>query len=184
MNYIKTTIAKADYKKVQPFGKKYLCEFIIAENDDTVMVVQATVDKKPTNAEYEQMMAGVEAHYLPLEKQAKIDCIDAYDKSDAVNSFALMGTPMWLPLEERKNMRQSLIALKAQGIEVFTYWVGTTPITMPVEQFEAIMNAVEVYALQCFNVTAQHKAKVMALEALADVGAYDYTIGYPEKLSF
>lgn len=184
MNYIKTTIAKADYKKVQPFGKKYLCEFIIAENDDTVMVVQATVDKKPTNAEYEQMKAGVEAHYLPLEKQAKIDCIDAYDKSDAVNSFALMGTPMWLPLEERKNMRQSLIALKAEGIETFTYWLGLTPITMPVAQFETIMDKVEIYALQCFNVTAQHKANIMEMETIADVQAYDFTTGYPDKLEF
>lgn len=117
-------------------------------------------------------------------KQQKIAEIDAYDTSDAVNEFTLNAVSMWLPLEERKSMRQSLIALKAQEIETFTYWNGLIPITMPVAQFEAIMNAVEVYALQCFNVTAQHKAEVMALTNIAEVERYDITKGYPEKLAF
>lgn len=121
---------------------------------------------------------------LDTSKMTKIQEIIKYDKSDTVNSFTLGGNDMWLPLEERKSMRQSLIALKAQGVDTFTYWNGLTPITMPVSQFEAIMNAVEVYALQCFNNTAQHKANVMALTTIADVEAYDYTTDYPEKLAF
>lgn len=121
---------------------------------------------------------------LDMAKDDISIAIDEYDKSDAVNSFILNGKQMWLPLEERKNMRQSLIALKAQGIEKFTYWLGLTPITMPVAQFEAIMDAVEVYALQCYNVTAQHKANVMALTSIDDVENYDYKSGYPEKLMF
>lgn len=110
--------------------------------------------------------------------------IDDYDRSANVNSFSLGGTPMWLPLEERKSMRQSLIALKAEGIESFTYWNGLTPITMPVAQFEAMLNAVEVYALRCFNITAQHKANVSKLTTLEALQAYDITEGYPQRLSF
>lgn len=117
-------------------------------------------------------------------KAEKIAEIEAYDTSDAVNGFTLGGQQMWLSLEERKNMRQSLIALKAQEIETFTYWNGLIPITMPVAQFEAIMNAVEVYALQCFNVTAQHKAIVAELGTIAEVDAFDVTVGYPDKLAF
>lgn len=81
-------------------------------------------------------------------------------------------------------MRQSLIALKAEGIETFTYWLGLTPITMPVAKFEGILNAVEVYALKCFNVTAQHKGNIMPITTLEEMDAYDITAGYPEKLSF
>lgn len=121
---------------------------------------------------------------LEEAKEDKVYDITTYDKSSAVNEFSLGGNPMWLPLEERKSMRQSLIALKAEGIETFTYWLGLTPITMPVAQFETIMDKVEVYALQCFNVTAQHKAEVMALTTLAEVAQYDITAGYPEKLAF
>lgn len=129
-------------------------------------------------------------HYIGIErtldmaKQQKTWEIDSYDRSEAVNGFTLGGQQMWLSLEERKNMRQSLIALKAQEIETFTYWNGLVPITMPVAQFEAIMNAVEVYALQCFNVTAQHKAIVAELGTIEEVNAFDVAIGYPKKLAF
>lgn len=117
-------------------------------------------------------------------KREKIAEIEAYDTSNSVNGFTLGGQQMWLSLEERKNMRQSLIALKAQGIETFTYWNGLIPITMPVVQFESIMNAVEVYALQCFNVTAQHKAMIEELTSIEEIDAFDVTIGYPVKLEF
>lgn len=121
---------------------------------------------------------------LEMAKQEKIAEIEVYDTSNAVNGFTLDGQQMWLSLEERKNMRQSLIALKAQEIETFTYWNGLIPITMPVAQFEAIMNVVEVYALQCFNVTAQHKATVEELTSIEEADTFDVTIGYPDKLSF
>lgn len=121
---------------------------------------------------------------IDIIKEAKISAIIAYDLSENVNEFTLSGNKMWLPLEERKSMRQSLIALKARGIETFTYWLGLTPITMPVAQFETIMDEVEVYALQCFNVTAQHKAQVMALTTIEEVNAYDHTAEYPAKLEF
>jgi hypothetical protein len=39
-----------------------------------------------------------------------------------------------------------------------------------------------MYALQCFNVTAQHKANVLALDTVDDVTSYDYTSGYPEQI--
>lgn len=39
--------------------------------------------------------------------------------------------------------------------------------------------AVEVYAKQCFNVTAQHKANVAALLSVDAVASYDHTSGYP-----
>lgn len=184
MNYIKTTIAKAEYKKVQPIFGKYIIRVLAVEKDDMVSSVECMVDHEPTEAEIKSIEADAEAYYLPSSKSAKVAEITAYDKSDAVNSFTLGGNAMWLPLEERKSMRQSLIALKAESIETFTYWLGLTPITMSVAQFEAIMDKVEVYALQCFNVTAQHKAEVMSLTTIAEVEAYDITVGYPPELEF
>ena len=43
---------------------------------------------------------------------------------------------------------------------------------------------VQLYANQCYGVTERHKAAVNALETIEAVEAYDFTIGYPEKLSF
>ena len=47
-----------------------------------------------------------------------------------------------------------------------------------------MLSALEVYALQCYNVTEEHKAAVNALTTIEEVDAYDYKTGYPEKLSF
>lgn len=121
---------------------------------------------------------------VSAQKKIKIAEIDAYDKSNAVNEFTLQGNKMWRVLKEREDMRQSLVALKSVGIKEFTYWLDTTPLTMPVSQFEILLNAVEVYAIQCFNVTAQHKANVMALDTIEAIKTYHYEQGYPEKLVF
>lgn len=124
-----------------------------------------------------------EDNTLAKAKADKIKQLTAYDKSSAVNEFTLFGHPTWLELRKREDMRQSLVSLKAKGFEEFTYWLDTTPITLPIAQFEAILDTVEVYAIQCFNVTAQHKAAILALESVEDVEAYDFTTGYPEKVS-
>lgn len=184
MNYIKTTIEKNLYRKVQKVMGKYLLQLCPVTINDMYIVAQMFLDHEPTEEEFTSLETEYIKEALPLVKEGKVAAIIEYDKSPSVNSFSLSGNDMWLSLEERKNMRQSLIALKAQGVTPFTYWLGLTPITMSVDMFEQIMNAVEVYALQCFNVTAQHKANVMALSSLQEVSDYDYTVGYPEKLSF
>ena len=115
------------------------------------------------------------------ERSAMLALIDEYDKSDAVNSFTLNGRKTWLPLEKRKSMRQSIIALQAMGVSEFTYWLGLMPITMPMSRFEQLLNVLEIYALRCFNVTAQHMARVMSLP-MDQIPTYDYTIDYPDHL--
>ena len=139
-------------------------------------------DEGVTEYEYDEVIVEANDAKEALLKGI-VKLIDEYDTSDAVNSFCLGDQRMWLPLEERKSMRQSLIALKAMGVEEFTYWMGLIPITMPVEQFEQILNALEVYALRCYNVTAMHKSEVMTMP-IDDVVTYDYKAGYPDKLSF
>lgn len=78
----------------------------------------------------------------------------------------------------------SLSCEKDAGREVTTLWLDTTPITLAVELAIALLSALELYALECFNVTAQHKANVEALDSIEAVEAYDYTAGYPQRLSF
>ena len=50
-------------------------------------------------------------------------------------------------------------------------------------EFE-MTNAVENYAGQCQKVTEGHRAAVNALATIAEVEAYDYTVGYPPKINF
>ena len=45
-----------------------------------------------------------------------------------------------------------------------------------------LLSALEMYALECFNVTASHKAAVGELKTIEDVKVYDYKAGYPKML--
>ena len=45
-----------------------------------------------------------------------------------------------------------------------------------------LLSALEMYALECFNVTAAHKKSVSELDNIEEVLTYDYKSGYPEKL--
>ena len=45
-----------------------------------------------------------------------------------------------------------------------------------------LLSALEMYALECFNVTAAHKKAVAEMSTVEEVLAYDYTAGYPKIL--
>ena len=49
---------------------------------------------------------------------------------------------------------------------------------------KALLHNIEIYAKECLDVTNRHKALVSTLSGVDDVVNYDYTAGYPEKLSF
>ena len=56
--------------------------------------------------------------------------------------------------------------------------------TFSVEQWYAMINAVENYAGACQQVTAGHRKAVEALTTVKKVEAYDYTVDYPAKINF
>lgn len=127
---------------------------------------------------------GIEINEVEEARINKLNALKTYDKSNAVNEFTLNGTATWIELELRKSVAHDLNVLKAKGIENYTFWNGSTPISLPVSVFESILNDVELYALECFNVTASHKANIEKLETIDDINAYDFTVGYPDKLIF
>lgn len=121
---------------------------------------------------------------LAQAKSQKLAQIDAYDSSDAVNSFTLGGASMWLDAPTRQQLRISIEAYQAQGAEQVTKWFGGHEFTFPVALWLAMLNALEVYAAEALNVTEAHKAAVMALDAIEAVEQYDITTGYPVKIEF
>ena len=45
-----------------------------------------------------------------------------------------------------------------------------------------LLGGIELYALECFNVTARHKAEVQELKTVKEVEDYDVEADYPEQL--
>lgn len=109
--------------------------------------------------------------------------IDVYDKSENVNSFILDGRNMWLDKSTRVGLMNSTNIEKEAGHKNTTLWFGGQSYTIPCETAIQMLSSLELYALNCYNVTAQHKANVKTIESIEGVEAYDYTTGYPEKLN-
>ena len=63
-------------------------------------------------------------------------------------------------------------------------WYDATKYAIPISDALRMLNEIEMYALNCYNVTQSHIAAVRALQTIEEIENYDYTIGYPEKLSF
>lgn len=47
-----------------------------------------------------------------------------------------------------------------------------------------MLQQLEVYAVQCYNKTTDHIYNVQSLTDKSSIETYEYTTGYPEKLTF
>lgn len=121
---------------------------------------------------------------LARAKADKIAKLEAYDASEEVNSFSVDGKTMWLDAATRQQLRISLDAMQQAGRETVTKWFDGEQYTYPIDVWYYMLSQVEVYAADALNVTESHKVAINALDDIDDVEAYDYTVGYPDKLSF
>ena len=111
--------------------------------------------------------------------------IETFDTSPSVNGFLLNGSVEWIDIELRMKLcSRTLPEEKKAGKTSTVLWLGNKPYELPIETIEQIMHEIEIYAKACLDVTNRHKAKVLTLSDVSALVAYDYTAGYPEKLSF
>lgn len=119
---------------------------------------------------------------LEQARAERLAALDEYDSSDSVNSFTLNGNPMWLDYATRQQLRTSIEAYQAQGIENVTKWFGGMQFTFPTATWLQMLNALEVYASEALNVTEAHRAAINALTSIEEIDEYDFTTGYPQKI--
>ena len=146
-------------------------------------------DKDVTKYQYEFNELKVsgpatQENILPVAIRKVKDAISVYDSSDAVNSFTIDGKAIWLNKDTRLALRQRFVAEQASGIKNTTLWYGTDQFNLSVSDAIEMLNAIEIYACKCYDVTAAHKAMVQSMTTLDDVFGYDYTTASPENPSF
>ena len=124
-----------------------------------------------------------EGKTLEETKEILLAEIDAYDKSSAVNEFILNGERVWLDFELRDRVYQGNERLQRIGRTDTTLWLGKQCYNLSIEQAQNIISHIEAYAKDCYNVTAAHKKAVAEMTDIAEVLTYDYTKGYPAKLT-
>ena len=120
---------------------------------------------------------------LARAKANKIREIEAYDKSSAVNSFYYGDVAFWLDRDTRVSVRSTAEIMKEMSRETMTLWLGDVNVTLAPAQVLQMLAVLEIYALECYNTTAQHKSAVNNLATIEEVEAYDYTQGYPQKIN-
>ena len=131
--------------------------------------------------EYKEPMP-TESEKLEQAKVEKIAEITAYDTSDKVNGFVLNGAVVWLDKATRVGLMNSTTIAKAAGQKTTTLWLGSMKLIVDCDKAIQLLSALEMYALDCFNVTASHKQAVSELTTIEEVEAYDYKSGYPKML--
>ena len=158
----------------------------VAMNDDGTMEYET---REKTQYAYDVYWLSLPstAHHdaaavLSAAKTTMLAEITAYDSSSSVNSFLLNGMEVWLDKATRVGLMNSTTIAKSMGQEKTTLWLGSYQLEVECDKAIQLLSALEMYALECFNVTAAHKKAVSELDNIDGVLTYDYKSGYPDKL--
>lgn len=105
--------------------------------------------------------------------------IKTYDKSSKVNSFYYNGKEYWLD----KNTRMGLMNLAKCNPSSFNIVLDDTIVTTSADKAVEFLSQLEIYAGECYVNTAKHLLTIKDLKTVEDVINYDYTSGYPDKIT-
>lgn len=105
--------------------------------------------------------------------------IDLYSSSKSINSFIYNGKEYWLD----KNNRTTLWNLSNSSLNNLEFVVGDEIVVMNALKLKAFLLKLEVYAYKCFVNTFKHLKKAKDLNNIEDIINYDYTTGYPDKIT-
>lgn len=164
-----------------------LCDYMLERYDykpsmDLVLNDILASGEQASMEEIKEISEGLGAEPLGYMKKAMLAYIEKYDSSTAVNSFLLNGMEVWLDKATRVGLMNSTTIAKSMGQQKTTLWLGSYQLEVDCDKAIQLLSALEMYALECFNVTAAHKKVVSELDNIEGVLTYDYRAGYPEKL--
>lgn len=189
INFIKTFIPEGQYRQKYEYGDMVAYHINAEYNKEMnayecyeCTLPKATFDETKVRSAFAQFSAKLDALKLEEAKSEKIAEITAYDTSDKVNGFMLNGLLVWLDKATRVGLMNSTTISKAAGQQTTTLWLGGLKLVVDCDNAIQLLSALEMYALECFNVTASHKAAVSELTTIEDVEAYNYKSGYPKML--
>lgn len=189
INFIKTFIPQGDFSEKYEHGGMMVRHLgaVLDEKMGAYECYECTVpigeyDEDEIQKAFVEFSAKMDALDLEQAKVDRIAEIAAYDTSSAVNGFKLNGLLVWLDKATRVGLMNSTTIAKAAGQETTTLWLGDVKLVVDCDKAIQLLSALEMYALECFNVTASHKAAVGELKAIEEVEAYDYKAGYPKML--
>ena len=164
-----------------------LCDYMLERYDykpsmDLVLNDILASGEQASMEEIREISEGLGAEPLGYMKKAMFAYIEKYDASSSVNSFLLNGMEVWLDKATRVGLMNSTTIAKSMGQEKTTLWLGSYQLELECDKAIHLLSALEMYALECFNVTAMHKKTVDELDTINAILTYNYKSDYPDKL--
>ena len=186
INFCYTNIPIKLYRDKVDMGFTSVLHFDpIKQEDETYLCVECTISNDiidQAETLYKEWKSKQEQLNLNYIKSEKIRKIEEYDTSTNVNGFQLNGVTVWLDKATRVGLMNSTTIAKNMGNENTTLWLGNIKIEVNCDKAIQLLSALEMYALQCFNVTAAHKKTVSELTSIKEIENFDITADYPDQL--
>lgn len=188
-NFVKTFVSKDQYREKEE--REGVCivhlDGVLNEELGAYECVECSMpvsefSETAVNEAYAAWKTATANRRLARAKREVLKKIEAYDTSSAINGFTLNGTVVWLDKATRVGLMNSTSITKTMGQPTTTLWLGKSKMEVPCDTAIQLLSALEMYALECFNVTAAHKKAVSELNSIEEVEKYDITAGYPAQL--
>lgn len=117
--------------------------------------------------------------YFNMMLQVLQATIETYDKSSSVNSFYYNNKEYWLD----KSTRVGLQTLANSSSDSMSLVLGSNIIELELSKAKEFLSQLEVYAGKCYINTTKHLLAIKNLKTIEDIIKYDYTSGYPDKIT-
>lgn len=124
--------------------------------------------------------------FLPIEtlKEVKLKELADYDTSDNVNDFDVNGVNAWFDKDTRAALSTSIESASLLGETEITFVINDNEFSIEIPTAKQMLAAVQRYADNCYLITETHKRAIKALSKEEDIVNYNFTIGYPTKVTF
>lgn len=189
ISFVKTVVPKGQYMDREKMGDRYIIHLDPVEDKtmDAYVCVECSIpiidySSKVVEDAYEEWKAKMQERALTNAIRSKLAEITAYDTSSNVNGFKLNGSVVWLDKATRVGLMNSTTIAKAAGQQTTTLWLGENKLEVDCDKAIQLLSALEMYALDCFNVTAKHKKAVSEMTSVEQVEAFDIAADYPKQL--
>ena len=164
-----------------------LCDYMLERYDykpsmELVLNDILTSGEQASMEEIKEICEGLGAEPLEYMRKAMLYYIEKYDISSYVNEFELNGMQTWLDKATRVGLMNSINVTQRAGGQKIELWLGNYKLELDCNKAIELLSKIEMYAMNCFNVTSMHKKQVSEFSNIEDFLNYDYKSGYPDKL--
>lgn len=105
--------------------------------------------------------------------------IELYSSSSNINSFIYKGKEYWLD----KSNRACLLNISKSSLGNIEFILGDEVVNISPSALTSFLINLEGYAHKCFVNTFKHLQAIKGLYKPEDIFNYDYTTGYPDKIT-